>query len=68
MNLFIIGTRSTTGQLLSFKKGTFHMWEQLQVPIVPFIIIGAFDLYPVGMCMYMCVCWIFMYICIYFHL
>mmetsp|Transcript_15101 Transcript_15101/g.16381 ORF Transcript_15101/g.16381 Transcript_15101/m.16381 type:complete len:410 (-) Transcript_15101:112-1341(-) len=42
------GTRSTSGQLLAFKKGTFHIWEELRVPIVPFIIYGAFDLYPVG--------------------
>jgi 1-acyl-sn-glycerol-3-phosphate acyltransferase len=42
------GTRSTSGQLLPFKKGTFHMWEQLQAPIVPLIIYGAYDLYPVG--------------------
>jgi 1-acyl-sn-glycerol-3-phosphate acyltransferase len=25
------GTRSTTGQLLAFKKGPFYMWEQLKV-------------------------------------
>mmetsp|Transcript_8700 Transcript_8700/g.14766 ORF Transcript_8700/g.14766 Transcript_8700/m.14766 type:complete len:429 (+) Transcript_8700:61-1347(+) len=42
------GTRSKTGQLSAFKKGAFHMWEQLQAPIVPFITYGAFDLYPVG--------------------
>ena len=42
------GTRSTTGQLLPFKKGTFHMWEQLRVPIVPVIFYGAYELYPVG--------------------
>jgi len=42
------GTRSTTGQLLPFKKGTFHTWEQLHAPIVPVIIYGAYDLYPVG--------------------
>lgn len=42
------GTRSTTGQLLPFKKGTFHMWEQLKVPIVPVVLYGAYELYPVG--------------------
>ena len=42
------GTRSTTGQLLPFKKGVFHTWEQLQVPIVPFVTFGGYDLYPVG--------------------
>jgi 1-acyl-sn-glycerol-3-phosphate acyltransferase len=24
------------------------MWEEMQAPIVPFLIIGAYDLYPVG--------------------
>lgn len=42
------GTRSTTGQLLAFKKGPFYMWEQLQVPVVPLLLLGAYDLYPVG--------------------
>ena len=32
------GTRSKTGQLNEFKKGAFHMWEQLKVPIVPVIL------------------------------
>lgn len=42
------GTRSTTGQLIPFKKGTFHIWQTLQVPIVPFVSFGGYDLYPVG--------------------
>eukprot|EP01035_Chromulina_nebulosa_P020184 gene20184-26202_t len=42
------GTRSQSGQLLPFKKGAFHLWEQLQVPIVPVVFFGAFDLWPVG--------------------
>mmetsp|Transcript_22568 Transcript_22568/g.32993 ORF Transcript_22568/g.32993 Transcript_22568/m.32993 type:complete len:412 (+) Transcript_22568:111-1346(+) len=42
------GTRSLTGQLLPFKKGAFHMWEQLQVPILPIVIVGAHDLLPPG--------------------
>ena len=41
------GTRSPTGQLLPFKKGTFHMWEDTRAPIVPVVILGAYDLYPV---------------------
>eukprot|EP01038_Epipyxis_sp_PR26KG_P008630 gene8630-11663_t len=41
------GTRSVTGQLLPFKKGAFHMWDTLQSPMVPVIIFGAYDLYPV---------------------
>mmetsp|Transcript_31905 Transcript_31905/g.30418 ORF Transcript_31905/g.30418 Transcript_31905/m.30418 type:complete len:375 (-) Transcript_31905:68-1192(-) len=42
------GTRSSTGQLLPFKKGTFHMWEQLNAPIIPLIFYGAYELYPVN--------------------
>jgi 1-acyl-sn-glycerol-3-phosphate acyltransferase len=42
------GTRSKSGQLLPFKKGAFHMWEELRIPIVPAVIYGAYDLCPVG--------------------
>ena len=42
------GTRSKSGNILPYKKGLFHMQAQLDAPIVPFIILGAFDLYPVG--------------------
>lgn len=42
------GTRSTTGQLLPFKSGPFHMWEQLQVPIVPVVVMGAYEMQPPG--------------------
>ena len=42
------GTRSTTGQLLPFKKGVAYMWEQLQAPIVPVVFFDTWDLYPVG--------------------
>eukprot|EP01042_Synura_sphagnicola_P002969 gene2969-biopygen3207 len=42
------GTRSKTGQLLPFKKGAFHIYEHLGIPVVPFVIYGAYDLYPVG--------------------
>ena len=45
------GTRSTTGQLLAFKKGPFHLWEQLQSPVVPVVIFGAYDLFPPGAAM-----------------
>jgi len=40
------GTRSLTGQLQPFKKGAFYTWEDLQVPLVPIVIFGAFDLHP----------------------
>ena len=42
------GTRSLTGQLLPFKKGVAHMWEELKAPIVPVVLFGGWDLYPVG--------------------
>ncbi|KAJ1436656.1 hypothetical protein B484DRAFT_445525 [Ochromonadaceae sp. CCMP2298] len=42
------GTRSLTGQLLPFKKGAFYMWDEMQAPLLPFVIFGAYDLYPVG--------------------
>ena len=40
------GTRSTSGNLLPFKKGLFYMWEELQAPVVPMLTFGAFDLFP----------------------
>lgn len=42
------GTRSKSGQLLPFKKGAFHISEQLKCPVVPFVVLGAYDIYPVG--------------------
>lgn len=43
------GTRSVTGNMISFKKGPFYMWESLdRIPIVPMVIMGAFELYPPG--------------------
>lgn len=42
------GTRSTTGHLVSFKKGPFYLWESLKCPIIPAVIYGAFELYPPG--------------------
>jgi len=42
------GTRSKSGQLLPFKKGPFHLWEQLQTPLIPIVTLGAFELYPPG--------------------
>ena len=32
----------------SYLLGTFHMWEQLGVPIIPLIFYGAYELYPNG--------------------
>jgi 1-acyl-sn-glycerol-3-phosphate acyltransferase len=42
------GTRSARGQLIAFKKGPFYTWEQLQCNVVPFVVFGAYDLYPPG--------------------
>ena len=42
------GTRSKNGHLLDFKKGPFHTWDHLQVPVVPVVITGAYELYPPG--------------------
>jgi len=42
------GTRSTTGRLLEFKKGPFHLAETVRLPLVPMIILGAYDLWPPG--------------------
>ena len=28
------------------RPGIVHVWEDLRSPIVPFIIVGAFDLFP----------------------
>jgi 1-acyl-sn-glycerol-3-phosphate acyltransferase len=40
------GSRSKTGLLLPFKKGPFYICEDLGgAPIIPLLIIGAFDLY-----------------------
>ena len=36
------GTRSTTGGLLSFKKGPFHIAEQCEASIIPIAIYGAY--------------------------
>jgi len=42
------GTRSTIGQLLSFKKGAGHLWQQLDARVVPMIIFGAYEMFPLG--------------------
>lgn len=40
------GTRSRDGQLLPFKMGTFHLALASRAPIVPMILLGAYDLMP----------------------
>lgn len=42
------GTRSADGQLLPFKKGTFHLALAAGVPILPLAIHGGLDILPRG--------------------
>jgi 1-acyl-sn-glycerol-3-phosphate acyltransferase len=44
--LFPEGTRSTTGSLLPFKKGPFHLALQAGVPVVPIAISGSGSILP----------------------
>lgn len=46
--IFIEGTRSIDGKLQSFKKGAFHIAYQNNLPIVPGVIKGAHEIFPVG--------------------
>lgn len=40
------GTRSRTGKILPFKSGAFHAAVEMQYPIVPIYIEGAYELCP----------------------
>lgn len=42
------GTRSRSGRLQPFKKGPFHVAQQVRLPIAPALIIGAYELWPPG--------------------
>lgn len=42
------GTRSKTGRLQDFKKGPFHTSMAINNPIIPILIIGAYELWPPG--------------------
>ena len=33
---------------MSVHTGTFHMWEELRAPLLPFISYGGYDMFPVG--------------------
>jgi 1-acyl-sn-glycerol-3-phosphate acyltransferase len=40
------GTRSKTGRLMDFKKGPFHTAIEVDLPIIPVLIMGAYQLWP----------------------
>lgn len=42
------GTRSKTNELLPFKKGAFHLAVATGAPIVPIVILGANEVYPMN--------------------
>jgi len=42
------GTRSKTGLLAKFKKGPFYLQESLQIPAIPCIIYGSYEVWPSG--------------------
>lgn len=46
--IFPEGSRTTTGKMTRFKKGAFVMASELDVPILPISIDGAFDILPRG--------------------
>ena len=44
--MFPEGTRSSSGRLQPFKRGAFHLAQQLGTAIVPLVVRGAFELSP----------------------
>lgn len=42
------GSRSKTDELLSFKKGAFHLAVATGAPIVPIVVVGANEVYPMN--------------------
>lgn len=39
------GTRSTSGRVLDFKKGPFHVARKVGLPITPLVLLGAYELW-----------------------
>ena len=48
MTVFPEGTRSTTGELLPFKKGPFYMALESGVSVIPMTILGTREIWPRG--------------------
>lgn len=46
--IFPEGSRTPTGKLMRFKKGAFAMASELDVPILPVTIEGAYEVLPTG--------------------
>ena len=46
--VFPEGTRSTNGQVGRFKRGAFHIAQELQLPIVPISLSGCYETVPKG--------------------
>ncbi len=46
--IFPEGARTRTGELLEFKKSFAILSRELNVPVVPVVIKGAFELFPIG--------------------
>jgi 1-acyl-sn-glycerol-3-phosphate acyltransferase len=44
--VFAEGTRSRDGRLMSFKKGPFVLAIAAQVPVVPVVVLGSYELMP----------------------
>jgi 1-acyl-sn-glycerol-3-phosphate acyltransferase len=44
--VFAEGTRSRTGRLMTFKKGPFVLAIAAQVPVVPLVVLGSYELMP----------------------
>lgn len=44
--VFPEGTTSKTGEVNSFKKGGFHLAQDAQVPIIPVLVTGTYQIWP----------------------
>ncbi len=44
--IFPEGTRTSTGEMQSFKRGAFHLAREAGAPILPVAVIGAFEILP----------------------